>query len=99
MGMRTGWALDEYYKAHKAYPATLTELVPAEISGVPYCPASREPLRYESDETSYILYCPGAADACQNGGMESCPVHRPVSGVNKVEDARGVPPKLSARHD
>ena len=94
MGMKAGWALDEYYKSHKRYPATLTELVPSELSSLPYCPANREPLRYESTKTTYVLYCPGAVDACRNGAMESYPVHQPVNGVNKVENVSGEPPRL-----
>jgi hypothetical protein len=94
MGMKAGWALDEYRKTHPGYPPALAELVPGELSGAPYCPATKEPLHYESNGTSYVLYCPAARDAAERGAMETYPVHRPVDNVNKVENQSGPPPTL-----
>lgn len=95
MGMRAGWALDEHRKAHPGYPRTLADLVPAEISSVPSCPASKEPLHYQSDGDSYVLYCPGALASVEAGAMKTYPVHRPVGNKNQVENFSGPPPELN----
>lgn len=66
--LRTELALREFRARHRALPATLQELVPAQLSAVPVDPFSEQPLQYRRQGTGCLLYSVGP-DLKDNGGQ------------------------------
>jgi hypothetical protein len=60
-------AAERYRRANGRWPATLDELVPGELSGVPLDPYDGEPLRYGKPGGGVVIYSVGP-DATDNGG-------------------------------
>ena len=66
-----GCALEQYRRAHSAYPPNLATLVPQFAPKVPQDPVEREPYRYKLNaDGSYCLYSVGwnlRDDGCLRG--------------------------------
>lgn len=74
VGVRTMVALERFYAAEKRYPASLEELVPKYLAGVPVDPWDGKALKYrvhaagqERDGWGYTLYSVGG-DGVDDGG-------------------------------
>jgi hypothetical protein len=77
---RIAIALEQYRRAHRAYPATLQLLVPTLLNAVPPDPADGNPLRYTLVENKPLIYSIGS-DAKDDGGAPATDrnSHKPVN--------------------
>lgn len=80
--LRTELALREFRARHRAVPATLQELVPAQLSAVPVDPFSEQPLRYRRQGAGFLLYSVGP-DLKDNGGQ---PISSPGVDASSIGD-------------
>lgn len=87
----TACALERYFLAHHAYPAALTELVPAYLERVPADPVDGEPMRYRlTVDGRFQLYSIGA-DGKDDGGAIEWPSNRPARGTIPGDDKLWLP--------
>ncbi len=84
----TALALQAYRQGHKAYPATLTALVPVYLKAVPVDPfALFGPLGYKRIGAKYVLYSVGP-DSRDDGGKAIFDTRESAPGPRSTSDRR-----------
>jgi ABC-type transport system involved in multi-copper enzyme maturation permease subunit len=63
----TALAVERYHRRHGCWPASLSELVPAQLADVPADPCDGNPLRYRRLPDGVVVYSVGA-DGTDDGG-------------------------------
>jgi hypothetical protein len=87
--LAVAFALQQYRKEHRKYPATLDALRPAYLHGLPVDPYSpeEEPVRYYTTGAGYTLYSIGP-DARDDDGA---PVRGPLTDDSTGDVVAGIP--------
>ena len=84
----TALALQAYHQDHKAYPPSLTALVPGYLKAVPTDPfALSGPLRYKLVGAKYVLYSVGP-DGKDDGGKAIFDATKPAPSSGDTSDRR-----------